>query len=562
MDVGFSDGALPADSPFYITRPPIEERVLTELQQPGSLVRVRAAPRMGKSSLLVRTLHTLEQQGYRTALVDFRTADRDIYTNLSRCLRWLCAAIAHQLKLPPDLEAYWDDGIGAKLSCTCYMEQYVLPADDRPLVLALNEVNQIFAYPEIAEDVLTLLRFWYEEAKRSSDFGQFHQVVVHSTDVYVPLNIHQSPFNVGLPVLLPPFTTDQVNALARRHGVALTETETEALMATVGGHPYLSAIALYYLSQTPSQTLTDLLSTGASADGIYGAHLRGCLAAVQGQPTLQELLEQLQQGTVALSAQEAYPLMRLGLITPTATGYQFACDLYRQYFADRWSKRPGDWPGQADSQSTEADRQGDMRGDTVAHAQQVQHVQQLKQENQRLKELVNIDGLTRIANRRYLDCHMQVEWQRMTNSGLPLSLLLLDIDCFKQFNDTYGHRAGDRCLQQVASTLRNSLNRPGDLAARYGGEEFAVILPMTDPLGAKRLSVIIQQNILALQIPHETSVVAEQIVTVSIGAATTWPSADQSPEALFAAADSLMYKSKRRGRNRVSLSQHRSAANC
>ena len=172
------------------------------------------------------------------------------------------------------------------------------------------------------------------------------------------------------------------------------------------------------------------------------------------------------------------------------------------------------------------------------------------------------DLLTRIANRRYLDCHMQVEWQRMTNSGLPLSLLLLDIDCFKQFNDTYGHRAGDRCLQQVASTLRNSLNRPGDLAARYGGEEFAVILPMTDPLGANRLSVIIQQNILALQIPHETSVVAEQIVTVSIGAATTWPSADQSPEALFAAADSLMYKSKRRGRNRVSLSQHRSAANC
>ncbi|MEO1589892.1 MAG: AAA-like domain-containing protein [Cyanobacteria bacterium J06632_22] len=547
MGVGFPDGSLAADSPLYVTRPPIEDRVLSELQQPGSLVRIRAAPRMGKSSLLVRTLQALQRQGYRTALVDFRTADRATYTELPRFLRWLCAAVAHQLKLPSQLDSYWDNYIGAKLSCTCYWSHYLLPKDDRPLVLALNEVNHIFAYPDIAEDVLALLRFWYEEAKRDPDFGQLRQVVVHSTDVYVPLNIHQSPFNVGLPIQLPLFTAAQVRELAQRYGVTVQDADITQLVETVGGHPYLSAIALYHLSHSPDLTMANLLNDAATDNSIYGSHLRSCVSTIQEHPHLQTALKKLQSGPVLLPKDAAYPLTRLGLATPTAAGYQFTCQLYRQYFAPS-------------SPSTSLSVTTPNSGSTSP--EQVQHVQQLKQENQRLKALVNIDSLTRIANRRYLDCHMQVEWQRMINSERPLSLIILDIDCFKQYNDTYGHRAGDRCLQQVASTLRNCLNRPADLAARYGGEEFAVILPMTDTTGVKRLSQMIQQNILALGIPHETSTVATKVITVSIGAATAWPRAGQSPETLFATADSLMYASKRQGRNRVTVSQSGTTARC
>lgn len=547
MGVGFPDGALSADSPFYILRPPIEERVLAELQWPGSLVRIRAAPKMGKSSLLVRSLQALTQHGYRTALIDFRTADRATFTDLPRFLRWLCAAITHQLQLPLQMEPYWDDFIGAKLSCTHYLSQYLLPAADTPLVLALNEVNKIFAYPDIAEDVLALLRFWYEEAKHNAELGRLRQVVVHSTDVYVPLNIHQSPFNVGLPIQLPPFTLQQVGQLAQRYGVTLAAPEIAQLVERMGGHPYLSAIALYHLSQTPTQTLTQLLKDGPTSDSIYGHHLRSCRSAIEGQPALQAALQQLQTGPVALPVDVAYPLSSLGVILSTAAGHTYACDLYRRYFSQITQATVSQAVVVAPEQTVPPS----------APAVHVAHVQQLKQENQRLKELVNIDGLTRIANRRYLDCHMQIEWQRMINSELPLSLIILDIDCFKQYNDTYGHRAGDQCLQQVASALRNSLNRPADLAARYGGEEFAVILPMTNPDGAKRMGHVIHRNILALQIVHESSTVPEKVITVSVGVATTWPGPNQSPEHLFAAADSMMYESKRRGRNRVTLSQHR-----
>ena len=166
--------------------------------------------------------------------------------------------------------------------------------------------------------------------------------------------------------------------------------------------------------------------------------------------------------------------------------------------------------------------------------------------------LALVDGLTGIANRRQLDAELDRECRRGSRSGAPLSLVLLDIDGFKAFNDRYGHPAGDDCLRQVAAALADVPRRAADLVARYGGEEFAMVLPEIDAAGAERIAEAARATIEALAIPHATSVAAP-VVTVSAGAATRWPIRGGSAMALVAAADRALYLAKRQGRNRVQV---------
>ncbi|MEL6815237.1 MAG: AAA-like domain-containing protein, partial [Cyanobacteria bacterium J06598_3] len=280
----FPCGALALDASQYIERPPIESRCYKNLETPGSLTRIKGPRHTGKSSLLVRVLAHAKALGYQSAFVDFQAAEDSVYSDLSRFLRWLCAATARQLKLPPALDDYWDEDIGAKLSATFYFEEYLFEAINAPIVLAFNEVNRVFAHPEIARDFLPLLRFWYEQAKQGNNsFRQLRMLVVHSTDVYVPLNIHQSPFNVGLPITLMPFDLSQSQQLAERYGVTLNPKDHQALRALVGGHPYLLSIAFYYLGQG-QLSLSQLLVQSPTPAGIYRHHLQACLDALEGQP--------------------------------------------------------------------------------------------------------------------------------------------------------------------------------------------------------------------------------------------------------------------------------------
>jgi diguanylate cyclase (GGDEF)-like protein len=168
--------------------------------------------------------------------------------------------------------------------------------------------------------------------------------------------------------------------------------------------------------------------------------------------------------------------------------------------------------------------------------------------NQELERLVNLDSLTQIANRRRFDEHLQQEWRRLMRDGEPLSLILCDIDCFKLYNDFYGHQAGDDCLKRVAQAIAQIPERPGDLVARYGGEEIVVILPNTNAQGAVQIAEIVQLTIKQLQIPHAKSQIAQQL-TISLGISCLIPSLDQRPETLIASADKALYMAKERGRN-------------
>ncbi|HEY9861302.1 MAG TPA: EAL domain-containing protein [Candidatus Obscuribacterales bacterium] len=180
--------------------------------------------------------------------------------------------------------------------------------------------------------------------------------------------------------------------------------------------------------------------------------------------------------------------------------------------------------------------------------QQSELYQQLQQANQELQRLASSDGLTQVANRRCFDEFLAQEWQRSAREQSPLSMILCDVDCFKLYNDTYGHLAGDDALRQVAQAIAQAVKRPADLVARYGGEEFAVILPNTDAAGAAIVAAQMQANVRALQIPHASSQVAE-FVTLSLGVATTIPHHQFSSATLIVAADQGLYRAKAQGRN-------------
>jgi diguanylate cyclase (GGDEF)-like protein/PAS domain S-box-containing protein len=174
----------------------------------------------------------------------------------------------------------------------------------------------------------------------------------------------------------------------------------------------------------------------------------------------------------------------------------------------------------------------------------------LAEANVSLEKMARIDGLTQIANRRNFDETLSQEWQRLSRTKQPISLLLGDIDYFKKYNDHYGHQAGDDCLKQIGKALADSVLRPADLAARYGGEEFVLLLPEVEVHGALMVGQRAIKRITDLGIPHAASE-NNDIVSISIGAATLIPSIDTDPCKLIELADEALYQAKEQGRNRL-----------
>ncbi|WP_415715445.1 diguanylate cyclase [Maridesulfovibrio sp.] len=178
-----------------------------------------------------------------------------------------------------------------------------------------------------------------------------------------------------------------------------------------------------------------------------------------------------------------------------------------------------------------------------------ERTKELKNANRKLKLLSQMDELTGLYNRRYFDLSLEREWKRMQRSKEQICLMMIDVDHFKSYNDTYGHQSGDTCLQSIAQSIRTGAGRSSDICARYGGEEFALILPSTDLPGGIAIAENIRMHIEKKHVPHTTD---KGIVTASIGVAAITPDADTSPQQLVQLADKALYKSKQQGRNRTS----------
>jgi len=178
--------------------------------------------------------------------------------------------------------------------------------------------------------------------------------------------------------------------------------------------------------------------------------------------------------------------------------------------------------------------------------------QSLGKANDELQKISSLDGLTGIPNRRFHEEMLEREWRRCRRNRQPLTLIMIDIDYFKLFNDCYGHPAGDRCLKQVAETLQAVIHRSIDLVARYGGEEFIYTLSESDSHTACSVAENARTAIEQLQIPHKESKAAEY-VTISLGIATIVPEQSINPSSLIHCADQALYQAKKNGRNRVEV---------
>lgn len=330
----YPSGSVSLGSHFYLERPLFEEQVYPEIIKPGALIRIKAPKEMGKTSLLLRILEYANDLGYCTVSLNLEQVDQSILKDFNQFLRWLCSRIARQLKLKPKLDEYWDEDFGSKLSCTSYFEDYLLESIDTPLVLALDEANQIFEHPDIAKDFFPLLRSWFEEAKTLPIWQKLRLVVVHSTEIYVPLQLNQSPFNVGLPIQLTNFSLDEVQQLAQRYGLDWQNRQSaEQLMELVGGHPALVSLALYHLSRE-ELTLTQLLETAPTASGIYAHHLQRHRVTLDAQPELADALNAVISATepVKIEPLLAYKLSSMGLIKQSGDKAMPSCELYRQSY--------------------------------------------------------------------------------------------------------------------------------------------------------------------------------------------------------------------------------------
>ncbi len=319
---------------FYLERLGVEEYCRNEIQQPGALIRIKAPSKMGKTSLMARILHQGQQLGYANVFVSLQFAQLQEQQDLQQFLQWFCTQVAQQLELPTKPVNSWSQLLSSKVACKSYFEKYVLPQCHSALILGVDEVDLMGQNSQLAGDFFSLLRSWHEAAKNRPIWQKLRLVLVHATDLDLPLSINQSPFNVGFPIELPEFTPLQIQDLAAHHGLDLSASQVEQLTAMVGGHPYLVRLACSQLAQS-RLSLEQVLATAATNTGIYGEYLRRQWWELQRQPQLVAAVGKISSQAVPVSIESklASQLYSMGLITWQGDLVTFRCRLYQDFFA-------------------------------------------------------------------------------------------------------------------------------------------------------------------------------------------------------------------------------------
>ncbi len=330
-------GPVSLGSAFYIERLPIEPDCYESISQPGAFIRIKAPKQTGKTSLMARVVDAGRKQQYATVTINLELASTDVLSDVDRFFRWFCIMVSKALHLPARLEDYWEELCGSSYNCTEYFEGYLLFAREAPVVLALDNADIIFQYPEVAANFFGMLRAWYESARYGDEGSGVWQnlrlVVVYATDVYVPLPIHQSPFNVGMFVELPEFNAEQVATLVGRYQLDWTHQDVASLLNLVGGHPYLARLTLYHAKQS-SLSLAEIRKSAIAQNGIYITHLQRQFWAIQPHSSLLLGLQKIISNTESQSIDlvTLLKLEGLGLVKLDNGRALPASELYQRYF--------------------------------------------------------------------------------------------------------------------------------------------------------------------------------------------------------------------------------------
>ncbi len=345
-EVELPDTADNFDTDIYIDRPPIETKCYETILHTGALIRIKAPTKMGKTSLLENLLSHASEQGYATAKLDLNLADKLVLTNLESFLQWFCVDVSDSLDMEAKLDEHWQNMYGLNKNCTRYFQRYLLSNLENPLVLAIDNFELLFEYPDIFSEFSKLLRSWYEKAKQADKIGNIWKkmrlLVVHSTDAYPGLDTNYSPFNVGLAVDLPEFTQSQVEAVAACYHLngQVGQQGINQLMELVGGHPYLVQQAFSTLKnqlKNKQTTLKQLLQLAPTEQGIFANHLRQLLWNLQHNPSLKDAYKKVVMAKfpVPVDSEVGFKLQSLGLVKLSGNDCIPSCNLYRQYFCAR-----------------------------------------------------------------------------------------------------------------------------------------------------------------------------------------------------------------------------------
>jgi len=331
------EGPVRLNSDFYIERSQREADCYQQILGRGSMIRIKAPNLMGKTSLLHRIIERAKTNDYRLVRLDFRYAETEIFSNLNKFFQWFCLNISQQLKLESNIDKYLQGRGGILVNCTNYFQAEVLEAINCPLVLALEEIDCIFCYEEIARNFLSMLRSWFEETRQTEIWENLRMVLLHYTNVYVQLPVNQSPFNVGFSVELTEFSQQNILDLASRHQLSWGTDEVAALMAMIGGYPYLVRKALYHLKDS-NLSLAEVLQNAATDVGIYRQYLQDHWANLQNYSELKAALKQIiiADSSVKLELVLEFKLLSTGLVKQNKQGLTPSCRLYRDYFAEKF----------------------------------------------------------------------------------------------------------------------------------------------------------------------------------------------------------------------------------
>ncbi|OLP17211.1 hypothetical protein BST81_17850 [Leptolyngbya sp. 'hensonii'] len=330
----------PSDSPLYIDQP-IEIACCQEISRQAGFVRIKGPLDTGKTTLMGRIIHYAERQGYQVIALSLSLFDDSAHTDLNQFLRQFCFCLGDEFEIASEsIDESWNEKrFSPLINCKRFFEKFLLPTCDRPLVLGLDDVDEIFPNHRVAKEFLKFLRTCHEDAKTKKLWSHLRLIMAYSTDVYIVMDTTSSPFNVGLEVALPEFTTAQVIQLAARHGLLLATDQITQVMDMTGGHPYLVRVLLHHLACRKAP-LTDLLKHAPTESGIYGDHLRRHLHNLKEHPELSTAIQAVMTQTepVRLDPELAFKLNGLGLIHLQGNEVVSRCELYRQYFLDRLLK--------------------------------------------------------------------------------------------------------------------------------------------------------------------------------------------------------------------------------
>jgi AAA-like domain len=332
------EGSVPLNSHFYIERLPQETYCQIEIAKPHALIRLKAPRQMGKTSMMMRLLHQAERQGDRSVYLSLEHAPEAAMSDADRFLHWFCASIALKAQHKFQHEDYTSltTMVGGTLGTQEYFESYLLPAVGVPLTIGLDAIDRLFDFPHLYNNFFSLLRSLHEAGKHTEILAKLRLIISHAAEVYIPLDINQSPFNVGISIEVSEFSRERVELLATKHQLNWQLADCDRLMSIIGGHPFLVRLAMFEVA-TGNIDLQTLIETASSRQGIfYQRHLARLETTLNSYPDLLVALANVLSAPAGaiLSPRLKGRLEGLGLVKFNGEFVVPRCELYRQYFGN------------------------------------------------------------------------------------------------------------------------------------------------------------------------------------------------------------------------------------